>query len=84
MEGSVVEWIYEQVFETEAAMDAVFPDNSNDTITLSGGSLGTLTQSVSVGNEAYSNLPYLTGDGYSTHNHLIQWNAVRTIQLSGN
>ncbi len=59
------EWIYEQDFQTEAAMDAVFPNNSNYTITVSGGSLGTLTQSVSVGAKAYPNLPYLVGSGYS-------------------
>jgi len=59
------EWFYNQDFQNEAAMDAVFPNNSNYTITLSGGSLGTLTQSVSVGAKAYPDLPYLVGSGYS-------------------
>ncbi len=59
------EWNYEQDFQSEAAMDAVFPNNSDYTITLSGGSLGTLTQSVSVGNKAFPDLPYLTGTGWS-------------------
>jgi len=59
------EWFYNQNFQTEAAMDAVFPNNSNYTITLSGGSLGTLTQSVSVGAKAYPDLPYLVGSGNS-------------------
>lgn len=57
-----IEWFYNnQDFQTEAAMDAVFPNNSNYTITLSGGSLGTLTQSVSVGAKDYPDLPYWVG-----------------------
>lgn len=59
------EWFYEQEFTSEAEMDALFPNDANYTITLSGGSLGTLTQAVLVGPRAYSSLPYLSHDGLS-------------------
>ena len=59
------EWLYEQEFASEAEMDALFPNDSVYTITLSGGSLGTLTQSVTVGARSFSSLPYLAGSGLS-------------------
>lgn len=59
------EWIFEQEFASEAAMDALFPNNASYTILLSGGTLGTVTQTVSLGPKAYPDLLYLTGTGFS-------------------
>lgn len=64
LDGS--EWVLEKDYQSEAAMDAAFPNNTNYTITLSGGSLGTLEQTVSVGAKDYPSIPYLTGTGVST------------------
>jgi len=60
------EWCLEKDYNSEAEMDAEFPNDTQYTITLSGGTLGTLTQTFTVGAKAYSSLPYLVGDGYST------------------
>jgi|TARA_B110000495_G_scaffold202625_1_gene223271 hypothetical protein len=59
------EWIYDEEFQTEGAMDAKFPNNTSYTITLSGGTLGTLTQTVNVGVKAFPDVPYFTGSVYS-------------------
>lgn len=58
------EWIYEQNFQSETAMDAAFSNNSNYTIALSGGSLGTLTQNLTMGAKAYPDLHYFIGNGF--------------------
>lgn len=59
------EWIYDEEFQTEGAMDAKFPNNTSYTINLSGGTLGTLTQTVNVGVKAFPDVPYFTGSVYS-------------------
>ncbi len=58
-------WCLEEEFTSQAAMNAVFPSGSTYTITLSGGSLGTLTQTASFGVEQYPVAPYLTGSDWS-------------------
>ncbi len=62
-EGS--EWFLELDFDSEAELDAMFPSGTTYTITLSGGTLGTLVQDVDLGSKAYPNTPYLTGTKYS-------------------
>ncbi len=59
------EWIYEKEYDSEAAMDADFPNETTYTLTLSGGTLGTLTQSVTLGAKDYPDQPYLVGSGFS-------------------
>lgn len=60
------EWLYERDFESQAQMDALFPGNQSYTITLSGGTLGTLTQTFNLGPASYPAIPYLTGSDFST------------------
>lgn len=60
------EWWLEQAFQSEVAMDLVFPNDATYTISVSGGTLGGLTQTFSVGARAYPKLPHLTGDGFSS------------------
>ena len=55
------EWVMEQDFPSQAAMNAVFPSGTQYTLVLSGGGLGTLTQLASFGPEQYPNTPFLTG-----------------------
>ncbi|MGK0464214.1 MAG: hypothetical protein ACJAT5_000625 [Lentimonas sp.] len=59
------EWLLEKEYADKAALDAEFPSNSNYTITLSGGTLGTLAQTVTPGAEVYPNIPYFTGTVFS-------------------
>lgn len=65
LELSGSEWIYEKEYASEAAMDADFPNETTYTLTLSGGTLGTLTQDIVLGAKNYPEQPYLTGSGYS-------------------
>lgn len=60
------EWLLEESYESKAEMDAVFPSGQNYTITLSGGTLGTVTQSFNLGAANYPNVPYLLGLDFST------------------
>jgi len=55
------EWELEKTYPSEAAMNAEFPDGATYTITLSGGSLGTKTQTFNMGARSYPDTPYLTG-----------------------
>ncbi|MGC6566793.1 MAG: hypothetical protein ACON38_14415 [Akkermansiaceae bacterium] len=55
------EWLYGKDFESQAAMDSLFPSGQSYTITLSGGSLGTVSQTVALGPADYPAVPYLTG-----------------------
>ncbi|MBK1880526.1 leucine-rich repeat domain-containing protein, partial [Pelagicoccus mobilis] len=64
------EWILEQDFDSEAAMNAVFPDNTTYTLNLSGGTLGALTQTIAIGPRKYPKVPYLTGRVYSDLQHM--------------
>ena len=59
------EWILEMDFPTAAAMNALFPSATAYTIQLSGGALGTLSQTASFGPEQYPNTPYLTGSTFT-------------------
>jgi len=54
-------WEGEVCFPSQASLNAVFPSNTSYTITLSGGSLGTLIQQAPMPVEMYPNVPYLTG-----------------------
>ena len=75
------EWCGEIFFPSQAAMNAVIPSTGTYTLTLSGGSLGTLSQTVTMGTEQYPNAPYLTGSVWSgvtsyaaASNVSITWN----------
>ena len=57
------EWALELDYASKAAMDAQFPSSSAYTITVSGGTLGTLVQPLIYSTEAYPNIPFLTGTG---------------------
>lgn len=54
-------WEIEAFFPTQNAMNAVVPSATMYTFTLSGGTLGTQTQTFQLGSEAYPNVPYTTG-----------------------
>lgn len=62
LEGT--EWELGADFTNKTALDAVFPAG-NYSIILSGGTLGTVTQQFTIGEDAYPNVPYLTGADYS-------------------
>jgi hypothetical protein len=55
------EWLFEEAYIDKAALDAEFPSGATYTLTLSGGTLGILTQTVTLPAEVYPNIPYLTG-----------------------
>ena len=59
------EWYLEVNFDDQAAMNALFPSSTEYTIEISGGSLGTLTQSFTFHDEQYPNVPYLTGSSWT-------------------
>jgi hypothetical protein len=59
-------WYLVLEFDDEAALDAAFPSETTYTITLSGGSLGTLTQEVALGPKAYPEAtPYFKGSTFA-------------------
>lgn len=67
-------------YGSEAAMDAVFPNNSTYTMTLSGGSLGIITQQIVVGAADYPTPATLMQGELarglsldSTQDHLFRW-----------
>ena len=59
------EWNLTEFFASEAEMNAAVPNNTTFTITMSGGSLGTLVQTITMGSEAYPSVPYFTGSDFS-------------------
>ena len=54
------EWSLLKIYATETEANVEFPNNAIYTITLSGGSLGTLNQQVPLGAPNYPSVPYLT------------------------
>lgn len=75
------EWLYEEEFESQSAMDALFPSGQAYTITLSGGTLGTVSQTFNLGPAEYPPAPYLTGDDLTLainipagSGHIFHWN----------
>ncbi|MGJ8695379.1 MAG: hypothetical protein ACSHYF_03615 [Verrucomicrobiaceae bacterium] len=82
LEFSDGEWELYEEFTSEAAMNGTFPSSASYTLTLSGGTLGTITQSFTVGAASYPNIPYLTGIDYSASQNVqaasgntFHWNA---------
>lgn len=76
------EWLLDKVYASEAAMNAEFPSNSSYTITLSGGTLGTLSQSFTLGPANYPAIPYLAGPDLTrahsidaTNDFILHWNS---------
>ena len=76
------EWFLEREFESEAELNALFPSNANYTITLSGGTLGTLIQNFTLGAPDYPAIPYLTGADHTASQNIhantgftFNWNA---------
>lgn len=76
------DWELWQEYGSEAALDADFPNGGSYTLTLSGGSLGTLTQTFTMGAKNYPNIPYLTGVDYTraqsmdaSQSYQLHWNA---------
>ncbi|MGJ8653683.1 MAG: hypothetical protein ACSHX8_10455 [Opitutaceae bacterium] len=59
------EWLLEKEYISKAALDAEFPSDATYTLTLSGGTLGSLTQTATLPVEIYPNTPYLTGTVFS-------------------
>lgn len=52
-------------------MDSLFPSGQSYTITLSGGSLGTVSQTVALGPADYPAVPYLTGTNLSAAQNIL-------------
>ncbi|NCF85161.1 MAG: hypothetical protein GWQ05_04175 [Verrucomicrobiaceae bacterium] len=59
------EWCLFKIYETESEANTEFPNNTSYTITLSGGTLGTLVQQVTLGPPNYPSVPYLTNEDAS-------------------
>lgn len=66
LEQDGTEWELDLEFETLAAMNAVIPDNATYTLTMTGGALGIVTQTFSIGAAVYPVTPYLTGNSFAT------------------
>jgi len=60
------QWSLETDTATQAALNVVFPSSSSYTLTVSGGTLGTLVQQFALGAESYPNIPFLTGTMFTT------------------
>jgi hypothetical protein len=58
-------WNFDMDSDSEADLDAEFPSATLYTITLSGGTLGTLVQDAQLPVKAYPNVPYLTGTDFT-------------------
>ncbi|MFT5881611.1 MAG: hypothetical protein ACI9FG_000096 [Crocinitomicaceae bacterium] len=56
------EWILELEYPSKLALDTEFPDGNEFTITLTGGDLDGLSQTVTLTTQAYTNVPYLTDE----------------------
>ncbi len=67
-------WEFEVEHTSEAALDAEFPSGATYTITLSGGTLGTLIQQFTLGAKAYPNTPYLTGSTFTVIKSINAYN----------
>lgn len=81
-------WSLEMPFLSQGLMNATFPSGTTYTLTLSGGSLGTLVQSFTLGAEVYPNTPTLTGFDWSelqqmvfTAPFTIDWNTPSLANL---
>jgi hypothetical protein len=59
------EWLLEKQYNSKADLDAEFPSNASYSITLSGGTLGTIIQTLTFPAEDYPNAPHLTGTVFS-------------------
>ena len=84
------DWEATLEFPGLAAMNALFPSNTTYTLTLSGGTLGTVTQSFLIGPEEYPAIPYFTGSVWSglpgvstTAPTTITWNDPGPFVTSG-
>lgn len=80
------DWTYEQDHATQALLDANIPDSQNYTFTLSGGELGTISQTINSGSGSYPSIPYLTGTTFTdaqsidpTEDFDFTWNAPTPI-----
>ncbi len=58
-------WTFEKEYHSEAAMNAEFPPGAEFTIELSGGNLGTMSQTFRLMADEYPNTPYLTGTHFT-------------------
>ncbi|MFT6382289.1 MAG: hypothetical protein ACJAXZ_003788, partial [Akkermansiaceae bacterium] len=79
------EWVYEDVFASEEAVNTAFPSGQNYTLTLSGGTLGTLTQTFNLGPANYPDIPYFTGSDFGASQNInpnstfrFHWNSPGT------
>lgn len=75
------EWEFYKEYNSEAALNADFPNGGRFTLTLSGGTLGTLSQTFTLSAQNYPNIPYLTGKEFSRaqsvdsdYAHELGWN----------
>ncbi len=73
------EWLLEKEYVSKGALDAEFPSNNTYTLTLTGGALGTVTQTFTLGAEAYPNVPYFTG---TVHSDLATIDAASPFDLT--
>lgn len=64
------EWVYEDDFASEEAVNSAFPSGQNYTLTLSGGTLGTLTQTFNLGPANYPDIPYFTGSDFGASQNI--------------
>ncbi|MFT6242252.1 MAG: hypothetical protein ACJAQT_004355 [Akkermansiaceae bacterium] len=84
------EWVYEDVFASEEAVNTAFPSGQNYTLTLSGGTLGTLTQTFNLGPANYPDIPYFTGSDFGASQNInpnstfrFHWNSPGTNATGG-
>jgi len=64
-DDNAAEFDYFESFQSLAAMNAAFPGGTVHTITLSGGTLGTVEQSFTIPTDMFpTSAPYLTGDAF--------------------
>ena len=74
-------WEVEEFFSSQSEMNAVVPSSTTYTLVLSGGTLGTRTQTFQIASEQYPNVPYTTGTVFtdvlsynSAQNFTVTWN----------
>lgn len=83
------EWNYDADFTTQALLDAAFPDGQDYTLTISGGELGTISQTINIGSSGFPSIPYLIATNFTdaqsidpTQDFAFSWNVPTPIDAS--
>ena len=90
LENDGNEWWLDGEYESQAEMNAMLPANATYTLTVSGGTLGVVTQTFTIPPEVYPNTPFLTGSSFATTEQFpvnaatgLTWNGASPLGTAG-